>query len=112
MTEQERVLAVYGSIAKISAQMVQAAKVGDWDQLVALEQDCYRLIERLKGPEPPVQQTDAQYVQRKASILRQVLADDAQVRKFTEPWMTRLEVYLGSARQATRLYRAYQDGPH
>jgi flagellar protein FliT len=37
-----------------------------------------------------------------------VLADDAEIRKFTEPWMTRLAVYLGNARQEYQLRRAYE----
>ena len=110
MTEQDQALAVYGSIAELSGAMVGAAKSGDWDRLIELEQDCHRLIEKLKGPAPALL-ADAQFRQRKASILRQVLADDAEVRRFTEPWLTRLELYLGSSHQAKRLHYAYQSGP-
>ena len=110
MTEQDQALAVYGSIAELSGAMVGAAQRGDWDRLVELEQDCHRLIEKLKGPEPALL-ADPQFRQRKAGILRKVLADDAEVRRFTEPWMTRLEIYLGSSHQAKRLHSAYQNGP-
>ena len=65
------------------------------------------LIEKVKSPEPALL-ADPQFRQRKAGILRKVLADDREVRRFTEPWMTRLEVYLGSSHQARRLHRAYQ----
>ena len=110
MTEQNQTLAVYGSIAELSSAMVDAARDSDWDRLVELEQDCHRLIEKLKGAEPALL-GDAQFRQRKAGFLRMVLANDAEVRRFTEPWVTRLAVYLGSSQQARRLHRAYQDGP-
>ena len=42
--------------------------------------------------------------------IRKVLADDAQVRRYTEPWMEQLQVFLGSARQENKLLRAYDTG--
>ena len=106
MNEQDHILDIYGSISDKTAEMVEAAKSSDWDRLITLEKDCRRLIECLKhtdaGPA-----AGARFVQRKIAFIRKVLADDAEIRKFTEPWMTQLELYLGSARHEHKLHRAY-----
>ena len=107
MNEQEHILDVYGSISTVTSQMVDAASKGDWDRLVALEHDCRSLIETLKHSDAGAK-AGAQFVQRKVALIRKVLADDAEVRKFTEPWMSKLEAYLGNARQEHKLRRAYE----
>jgi len=107
MNEQEHILDIYGSICDKTAEMLDAAQRSDWDRLIALEQDCRALIECLKhtdaGPA-----AGAKFVQRKIAHIRTALANDAQIRKFTEPWMNQLEVYLGGARQERKLRRAYE----
>lgn len=107
MSVHQQILDTYGSISATTGRMVDAAKNQDWDRLIALEQDCRALIETIKtadrGSSP-----DELYLQRKAALIRKVLADDAQIRKFTEPWINQLEAYLGNARQEYRLQRAYQ----
>ena len=107
MSEQEHILDVYGSISTVTGQMVDAARKSDWDRLIALEHDCRTLIEKLKRSEAGAN-AGAHFVQRKVALIRKVLADDAEVRKFTEPWMTKLENYLGNARQEHKLRRAYE----
>ncbi len=107
MSETEPILDIYGSISSKSGEMLDAAKNSDWARLVALEQDCRALIERLKHSNA-ASVAGAQFVQRKAAFIRKALADDAEIRKLTEPWMTQLEAYLGSACQEQRLHRAYE----
>ncbi len=107
MTEQEHILDVYERIATATGQMADAAKSSDWDRLVALEHDCRALSKTLKRSDAGAK-ADEQFAQRKMALIRKVLADDAEVRRFTEPWMAQLERYLGSARQESRLQRAYQ----
>ena len=107
MREQEHILAIYGSISDKTGEMLKAAKSSDWDRLIALEQDCRTLIECLKHTEAGPA-AGARFVQRKIAFIRKVLAADAEIRKFTEPWMTQLEAYIGSARQERKLQRAYK----
>ena len=110
MNEQDHILDIYGSISDKTGEMLDAAQRSDWDRLTALEKDCRALIECLKhtdaGPA-----AGARFVQRKIAFIRKALADDAEIRKFTEPWMTQLEAYLGRAREERRLQRAYQTDP-
>jgi len=107
MTEHQHILDIYGSISTKTGEMLEAARSSDWDRLVALEQDCRILIEALKRSDTSAGPS-AFFAQKKVAFIRKVLADDAEIRKFTEPWMTQLEAYLGSARQESRLQRAYE----
>ena len=107
MNEHDHILDIYGSISTKTGEMLEAAKSSDWDRLVALEQDCRALIETLKRTDAGAG-AGARFVQLRIAFIRKVLADDAEIRKFTEPWMARLETYLGSARQERRLRRAYE----
>jgi flagellar protein FliT len=108
MTGHQHILDTYGSISATTERMVDAAKNRDWDRLIALEKNCRALIETLKTADAGIS-PDALYVQRKAELIRKVLADDAEIRKFTEPWMTQLQAYLGNARQEYMLRRAYEN---
>jgi flagellar protein FliT len=108
MSTQEFILNVYGSISAKTGEMLDAAKNSDWDRLVSLEKDCRALAETLKRTDNGTLNPDAAYLQRKAELIHKVLSDDAEIRKFTEPWMIQLSAYLGSARQEYQLQRAYE----
>ena len=109
MSEHEYILDIYTSISVKTGQMLDAARHSDWHRLVDLERDCHALIEKLKrSGDCAGAIASANFVQRKVALIRKVLADDAEIRKFTEPWMAQLENYLGSARQEHRLRRAYE----
>ena len=113
MVDYQHILDTYGLVSVKSGEMVEAAKASDWDRLIQLEQDCRALIDTLrrddtaavKAPRP-----DRGYIQRKYELIRKVLSDDAQVRRYSEPWMEQLQVFLGSTRQEQRLQRAYDSG--
>ena len=108
MSAYAQILDTYSSIAVKSGQMLDAAKNSDWVRLIALEQDCRALAATLKRADDGATRPDAAYLQRKAELIRKVLADDAAIRQFTEPWMVQLAAYLGNARQEYRLRRAYE----
>jgi flagellar protein FliT len=110
MAGYEQILQTYDAMSVKSALMVDAAKHSDWDRLIALEQDCSALVATLKQADTDTPRPDAGYVKRKVALIRKVLADDAEVRRYTEPWMQQLQVYLGSARQEQRLEHAYASG--
>lgn len=107
MTQHEHILDIYDSIAAKTAEMLDAARNSDWDRLVAQERDCRALIELLKRTDAGAD-AGAKFIQQKIAFIRKVLSDDAEIRKFTEPWMAQLEAYLGNARQERKLQRAYE----
>ncbi len=107
MSAHEQILELYGSVSAKSAEMLDAARRGDWDRLVELEKDCRALIDTLKRTDEGASAPDAEYLRRKAELIRKVLADDVEIRRHTEPWMEKLQALLGSARQLRKIERAY-----
>ncbi len=110
MADYQNILDTYQRASVKSGEMLEAAKTSDWDRLVDLEHECKTLIDKLHHIDtdanaPP---RELGYRRRKNQLLRKVLADDAEIRRYTEPWMNQLQVYLGSAHQEQRLQRAYQ----
>ena len=87
------VLAYYEAIEKASADMLDAARAGDWDQVVKLEGACVLLISQLKqaARELPLQQEEARV---KSRIMQRILVNDAEVRHLAEPWLHDLHQVL------------------
>lgn len=99
-------LALYESMSAISAQMVEAANACDWDRLVALEKDCAGLARRLESNGETIRLSDAERT-RKMDLIRRILADDAEVRRHTEPWMEQVKQFLGGGVRERNVRRAY-----
>ncbi len=104
--DTETLLSAYDNLSATTGRMLTAAQSGDWERLVSLEQDCASLVSRLSSletedPLPSVLRD------RKAALIRKVLADDAAIRDITEPYMKRLENMLGANRCEQRLLGTY-----
>jgi flagellar protein FliT len=99
-------LATYETMSALSAQMVQAARANDWDRLVALEKDCAGLARHLEADvqRPALSETERA---RKVALIHQILDDDAEVRRHTEPWMEQVKQFLGAGARERGLRRAY-----
>ena len=90
----ERIIGCYESISRLSRTMVAAAERSDWESLAAAERICGLVIERLEAFGDPVSQLDADGRRRRMAILRDVLDDDAQIRRYTEPSLHRINCLL------------------
>jgi flagellar protein FliT len=87
------VLRFYEAIEKASADMLEAARDGDWDRVVKLEGACVLLISQLKqaAREQPLQPDEAKL---KSRIMQRILLNDAEVRQLAEPWLPELDRLL------------------
>jgi flagellar protein FliT len=87
------VLSYYEAIEQASADMLNAARSGDWNQVVKLEGACVLLISQLKqaARELPLQQDQARM---KSRIMQRILVNDAEVRHLAEPWLQDLHQVL------------------
>jgi flagellar protein FliT len=92
-TMSTSVLNYYEAIEKASADMLEAARHGDWDQVVKLEGACVLLISQLKqaAREAPLGQDEAKL---KSRIMQRILVNDAEVRHLAEPWLSDLDRLL------------------
>lgn len=100
-------LITYNAILTTTGKMLIAAQNCEWDQLTRLEKECRQLTELLikNDPEPIL---DEELLQEKVKIIHQILADDAQIKAITEPWLRKLEDMLKTKDRTYSLQQAYQ----
>ncbi|MEY3251283.1 MAG: hypothetical protein RL227_256 [Pseudomonadota bacterium] len=105
-----QLLSYYEAIERASADMLNAARAGRWDEVVKLEGACVLLISQLKhaaqepdgeGATPGASaKTQAQESARiKSRIMQRILVNDAEIRHLAEPWLQDLEDTLAGKRQ-------------
>ncbi|MDH4053632.1 MAG: flagellar protein FliT [Rubrivivax sp.] len=93
-----QLLSYYEAIEQASADMLSAAKVGDWDQVVKLEGACVLLISQLKHAARQLP-LDAEAAKTKSRIMQRILINDAEIRHLAEPWLQDLDNMLAGKRQ-------------
>lgn len=87
-------LGYYEAIEQASADMLLAARRGNWEEVVKLEGACVLLISQLKhaatqrtlGPDD---------TKTKSRIMQRILLNDAEIRHLAEPWLDDLGQMLG-----------------
>lgn len=109
MTSAE-MIETYEDILCVTAQMLDAARSANWDLLVAREQECRQLVDSLIKVGENKHVLQPQEHKRKVEIIRKVLADDAEIRNLTEPWMQRLQHLMTSVGRERKLHAAYDSG--
>ena len=98
-------IARYEEMRELSARMVEAARSKDWDSLVTLEKAVADLRRTLIDEDDS--SLSSADIERKAGLIRQILVDDAEIRRHTEPWMEHLRRFLGDASKKQQVDRAY-----
>ncbi len=86
-------LSYYEAIEKASADMLEAARSGHWDQVIKLEGACVLLISQLKNA-AKAEQMSAEESQFKSRIMQRILVNDAEIRHLAEPWLDDLDATL------------------
>ena len=92
-------LEYYEAIEKASADMLSAARTGNWDEVVKLEGACAVLIAQLKNAAQSRELVQAE-AKEKSRIMQRILLNDAEIRHLAEPWLEDLDHMLGG-RKAT-----------
>lgn len=90
---QAALLQYYEAIEQASEQMLEAARGGNWDQVVKLEGACALLISQLKQA-AATQDLGTEERQLKSRIMKRILVNDAEVRNLAEPWLEDLDRLL------------------
>ena len=106
--DEQQTLATYERIACLTGQMLHAAEASQWDRLSALEQDCRALFAPLIAEPDRELPRSLEYRQRKAELLRWILAEDARIRALVEPRLEELSTLLGATRRKQQLDHAYR----
>lgn len=100
------ILSIYQNVAVITDQMLAAARNSDWDHLVELETRCASHIAELGNVESGAA-LPFEMRAHKVQIIKQILADDRQIRDLTMPWMAQLSALIGSNSNERKLAHAY-----
>jgi flagellar protein FliT len=85
----------YEAIEKASADMLDAARAGNWDHVIKLEGACVLLISQLKNAARG-QGLSGDETQLKSRIMKRVLVNDAEIRHLAEPWLEDLDQRMGN----------------
>lgn len=88
----------YQAIEQASADMLAAAKAGDWDAVVKLEGACVLLISQLKHAARG-QSLAPDEQQLKSKIMQRILVNDAEIRHLAEPWLEDLDALMTGKRK-------------
>ena len=101
-----QLLNYYEAIERASADMLTAARAGNWDEVVRLEGACVLLISQLKNAaqERPREaaQTDPAVLdaaRAKSRIMQRILVNDAEIRHLAEPWLQDLDDTMAGRRK-------------
>ena len=85
-----QLLSYYEAIEQASADMLSAARSGNWDEVVKLEGACVLLISQLKHAAAS-QNLGPDEAQLKTRIMQRILVNDAEIRHLAEPWLEDLD---------------------
>ena len=101
-----QLLNYYEAIERASAEMLSAARAGNWDEVVKLEGACVLLISQLKNAsqEPAAEELRAsaqaqETAKLKSRIMQRILVNDAEIRHLAEPWLQDLDDTLAGRRK-------------
>jgi flagellar protein FliT len=79
--------------------MLDAARTGNWDEVVKLDGACAVLIAQLKNAAQSRELAKAE-AKEKSRIMQRILLNDAEIRHLAEPWLEDLDHMMGG-RKAT-----------
>lgn len=89
------VLSLYESVAEVTSHMLLAARQQDWDRLSELEGYCAQYVEKLKIYE--AEPLSGEAYAKKLACIKQILADDREIRNLMAPWMVKLNTMLNNS---------------
>ncbi|WP_332848119.1 flagellar protein FliT [Massilia sp. S19_KUP03_FR1] len=93
MTSNE-VLAMYETLAGLTAKMSVAAQANDRDGLSRMENQCDGVKSAAASGIPTL---DGAARQRKIALIKQIMANDRAIRASTEPWMSKVDAIMSGA---------------
>jgi flagellar protein FliT len=105
-----QLLSYYEAIERASADMLAAARAGNWDEVVKLEGACVLLISQLKhAAQEATGAADAEAqalaaAKAKSRIMQRILVNDAEIRQLAEPWLQDLDDTLAGRQKNQTLH--------
>lgn len=99
-------VASYEALLGITRVMLDAAKKEEWDELTALEERRFALLNKLMASDKG-DWGDAQLNEKITELIQSILTSDIETRKLTEAWMGELRHIIDSIGKEKKLNDAY-----
>ena len=100
------ILSLYAAAWSETQKMLGAARSGDWDNLIGLEQSRRCQVEKIlqidKG-----NVENREFLTRKSELIRSIISADEEIKLLTHKWMDKLKETLGIIGVDKRLQQAY-----
>jgi flagellar protein FliT len=94
------VITMYETISMLTNQMAAAARSSDWDRLTCLERQCASASgPACDGKIAPLALGNTAARLRKYDLLKQIMANDREIRNNTEPWIRQLSNIMQAPQQ-------------
>ena len=100
------VIANYQALAPLTGRMRETALRGDWDALVAIEQERTGLIAAIK-PLDAATTLDDGARRQKNLLITGILAQDEEIRVAAQAWMEQFQAEMQSGLRQIRLLKEY-----
>jgi flagellar protein FliT len=97
---------LYQQMNALSARMVEAARANDWERLIDLERNVAALRDTLMAEDNNATLAPDE-IEQKRRLIQNILQDDAEVRRYTEPWMEQVRQFLGGGKRKLQVDKAY-----
>lgn len=96
------IITIYEAILITTGKMLKVVQRADWRNLIVLEQECSNLLKKIIINDES-KMLSGELRQRKLEIIQQILAVDAEIRTFTQPWTVQLQIILRNTIREHRL---------
>lgn len=97
---QTSLIDYYEAIERASNDMVDAARQGNWNEVIRIEGACAVLIGQLRSASSDIA-LSSEEVRRKSRIMQRILHNDAEIRHLVEPWLEEVDGMLSGSPQRT-----------
>jgi flagellar protein FliT len=95
MLNSQQTLSAYENILLLTQQMLEAAKIGDRQQMQALEDRFNEQIKSIKSAGGLVK-LSGELRTKKVHLLNHILDNDRAIRDITDPWLKELSAFINN----------------
>jgi flagellar protein FliT len=85
---------LYRELSFLSSRLVEAARAGDWESFATVQRGVGQLRDDLRSCKGK-STLAASDMEQFRCLIQRILEDDAEVRRYTEPWLENLWSELG-----------------
>jgi flagellar protein FliT len=98
----DAVIFAYEGLSQLTSRMLDAARAGEWEKVIALESDYTRQVQTLPTVDATAGLSPASR-EHKVRLIHTILAHDRAIRDLASPWMSHLSALINSSGNRRKL---------